>query len=467
MTQPRVAELPISGGAVCCVPDSSSLLSTFVLREQLDWFEDEIIFVRRLVQPGDHVIDIGANYGTYTLSMARLVGETGVVHAFEPAQAPITMLKRSLRLNKVPWVDLHEMGLSDHSGRADIAISANPELNTLNGATDASESIRLSTLDAELGSYAGHFSFIKMDAEGEEERILAGSGQFMTHQDPVIMFELKHGAETNEGLCEAFLRRGFLIYRLVPGVGTLVPIPIGEPLDGYLLNAFAVRPSAEAALIERGLLVPLKCQVPDVVGQVKVGDCIKRLQSAPWIRAAAPNWDVDTSIAGWDDQRRAVALACMSDSTDLPVVSRVACLREARRSIRKALAGGVTGSRLFTCARINLDLGHRSEAVARLRQLVEIIMGGEDPSKTFKEPFLLPLRMHESLTDLSLKDLVSVAGLETYAFKFAFSAYFAPDEAFQILERAATLPGHDPRVDRTLALIRGKRAGAVVNLVVG
>ncbi len=50
------------------VPDSFGLITPYVLFEQQDWFEDEISFVRRVLQPGEQAIDIGANYGVYTLS---------------------------------------------------------------------------------------------------------------------------------------------------------------------------------------------------------------------------------------------------------------------------------------------------------------------------------------------------------------------------------------------------------------
>jgi FkbM family methyltransferase len=464
--KPTCAQIPIAGGVTCCVPDSNSLLTPFVLREQGDWFEDEIAFVRKLVQPGEHVIDIGANYGTYTLSMAKIVGETGVVHAFEPASDPIAMLKRSLRLNKLPWVNLHEIGLSDHGGSADLTISANPELNSLTGNQADSESIVLSTLDAELADHEGSFTFIKMDAEGEEERILAGAERFFARQDPVVMFELKHGSEINEGLCEAFMRRGFLIYRLVPALSVLVPIPLGEALDGYLLNAFAIRPSAERRLIERGLLVPLKSEMPEAAGQIRVGDCISRLAVSPWITATHPNWEADVSVNGWEEQRRAVALASMATSPDLTTVGQIACLRLARKASQRALAGGATGSRLFTAVRIALDLGYRSEAIARLGKVVGVIMERQDPSTAFKEPFLLPLRQHEAVHGLPLSDLVTLAALECYAWKIAFSAYFAGEQVRPILERVRDLPRHDPRVERTLQLLDDKRQGTV-NLMVG
>ena len=58
------------------VPDSLDLITPYVLLEQQDWFEDEIKFLRHLLQPGQKVIDIGANYGVYALSMAQAVGPT-------------------------------------------------------------------------------------------------------------------------------------------------------------------------------------------------------------------------------------------------------------------------------------------------------------------------------------------------------------------------------------------------------
>ena len=66
-------------GVQVVVPDSLDLITPYVLREQLDFFEDELRFVRLVLQPGHKVVDVGANYGVYTLSMAKRVGATGHV----------------------------------------------------------------------------------------------------------------------------------------------------------------------------------------------------------------------------------------------------------------------------------------------------------------------------------------------------------------------------------------------------
>ena len=74
-------------GTKVVAPDSLELITPYVLREQQDWFEDEIKFLRRLLQPGEKAIDVGANCGVYTVSIAQAVGPSGKVWAFEPASS--------------------------------------------------------------------------------------------------------------------------------------------------------------------------------------------------------------------------------------------------------------------------------------------------------------------------------------------------------------------------------------------
>lgn len=464
MSSHRHAELLLPGGLRCCVPDSNDLLTPFVLREQEDWFEDEIRLVRRLLTPGMRVLDIGANYGTYTLSMGAAVGPQGRVYAFEPASQPLTMLRRSLAVNHMDWVSLHPEGLSDHIGSASMGISMNAELNTLAGGQDSSEEVRLTTLDAQLPAFDGRIAFVKMDAEGEEERILAGAGGFIAAHEPVIMFELKHGHSINEGLCEAFMRRGFLIHRLVPGLGALAPIPLGEPLDGFLLNAFAVRPAAEDWLRSRGMLLPSRLPDAASLPQVAVQEIIHSIESSPWLPAGWADWRPNPDIPGWNEHRRAVALAVTAFSGGIEPALRYGCLRHALYAERKAMAIGVTGSRLFTAARICFDLGYRSEAVGHLQKLVEVVQGGEDLAPAFREAFLLPDRHHEGLSGLTPSRLLTLATLETYAWKAAFSAYFTGGGQRQLYERICAMPEASARSRRALELITDRQRVRAVSV---
>src|SRR5207248_3394927 len=57
------------------------------------------IFIAGRVRPGMVAIDIGANYGYYTLLLGWLVGERGRVVAIEPNPAAVDNLRRSVKLN--------------------------------------------------------------------------------------------------------------------------------------------------------------------------------------------------------------------------------------------------------------------------------------------------------------------------------------------------------------------------------
>lgn len=127
----RETILEIVDGIRIAVPDSLNLITTYVLREQRDWFEDEIKFVRHLLEPGQHAIDIGANYGLFTLSMAQAVGPNGRIWAFEPASATFEFLSKSVAINESRQVVLDQRGLSFEEGSVELMLNENSELNEI------------------------------------------------------------------------------------------------------------------------------------------------------------------------------------------------------------------------------------------------------------------------------------------------------------------------------------------------
>ena len=118
-------------GTRVLVPDNLECITTYVLREQHDWFEDEIKFVRAILQPGDHVIDIGANYGVYTLSMAHKVGGSGTVYAFEPSSKTLEFLHASVALNAFNNIHIEPFAVSRCSGTAQFSMDTDSEINAI------------------------------------------------------------------------------------------------------------------------------------------------------------------------------------------------------------------------------------------------------------------------------------------------------------------------------------------------
>ena len=66
-----------------------------------EWSELEYTFFSHFVQKGDIVIDGGANIGAFTIPLAKKVGKSGVVYAFEAQRVLSQLLSANVALNEV------------------------------------------------------------------------------------------------------------------------------------------------------------------------------------------------------------------------------------------------------------------------------------------------------------------------------------------------------------------------------
>jgi protein O-GlcNAc transferase len=383
--------LSLQGGGRVCVPDDPWALTPYVLLEQEDWFEDEIRFVRAAVQPGSHTMDIGANYGLYTLAIARAAGPSGSVLAFEPAARTADYLERSLGLNGLGNVEVLRLGLSDHSGRAVLALDENPELNrVVDSAAEggSAESITLVSLDDfSAGRALPEISFMKMDAEGQEANILAGGRRFFEQHSPLVMFEIKHGAAINRGLAERFAARGYWGYRLVPGLNLLAAWNPAAAMDSYQLNLFGCKRDRARELAARGLLVEAdELKLPR--RPLEPGAWKRLAEAAPYAGELLPQW-IAAAGSGERSLGRHLEALDFYAATRVPGASariRLGSLLRALEILRALAQEAPSPPRLQSLARIAREAGERQEAVQALAQLMTLLdtAGEED----FHEPFL-------------------------------------------------------------------------------
>ncbi len=183
-------QVRLADGTVLVVPASLDAITTYVLLEQESWFEKETTLLARLLRPGMTAIDIGANLGVFSLPMARLVEPLGRVFAYEPAQETCRLLRQSRALNAAAGLEIVVAALSDAAGHARLATGASSELNLLSHSDAApGETVEVTTLEIEDAKQDwGEPDFIKIDAEGEEARILAGGTGFFARHSPLAMF---------------------------------------------------------------------------------------------------------------------------------------------------------------------------------------------------------------------------------------------------------------------------------------
>src|SRR5262249_40104861 len=189
------------------------------------------------------------------LTLARGVGPGGRVFAYEPGSEARKLLTHSRALNNLRNLEIIDAALSDRERQGHLAFAASSELRAL-GSSGSGEVVRITSLDLE-DTVRGWSSpdFIKIDAEGEEERIIAGGRAFFSAYSPLVMFEIKAENRVNSRLPAIFHDMGYRVFRLLAGAPMLVPHDIAQPLDEYELNLFAAKPDRVNALAERGWLV--------------------------------------------------------------------------------------------------------------------------------------------------------------------------------------------------------------------
>lgn len=90
----------------------------------LGWYEyPTILWVDRLVRPGMFVVDIGAHIGYFSRLLARLVGSTGNVLAFEPSPENFLLLVHNLSQRQSHNVLPIQAAVAEKSGRQLLYVS--------------------------------------------------------------------------------------------------------------------------------------------------------------------------------------------------------------------------------------------------------------------------------------------------------------------------------------------------------
>jgi FkbM family methyltransferase len=449
MGSARDTYVRVCGDVLVSVPDDLDELATYVLREQEDWFEDEIRFVRAALAPGELVVDVGANYGVYALAAAQVVGAAGRVVAFEPGAAPARHLGRSVKANRFPWLDVVTAGLSDRSGRgwlagADAALAEVVE----DAGGSGGEEISLLTLDeADARWGLGAASFLKMDAEGHEPRILEGGHRYFAGASPLVMVEVRTGERLDLSLPERLARWGYQPLGLLPGLGQLAPLSPAQTLDAYQLNLFVARPDRQARLAERGRLAGALRPVP-VPGDAGWEQPLLRY---PVVREACRRW----RGPGEGEHARSLAAWVAAHAPATAAGDRWSLLAQARASAEAAFNQDPALGRAATLARVSAELGERATAVKVLQAAAQgALAGAPFPA----EPFLPPspaLELVEPAGDPGRLLLAMV--LERLERLRAHSSLFvAADDG--LLERLARLGFGPPEMERRRQLVR-LRAG--------
>lgn len=152
-------------------------------------YEPHIVeMMREHISPGDTCIDVGANIGHHTILMSHFVSDSGQVYAYEPIPHLRDQMSRSLQINSIHNVTIHDVALSDKEGEMTLFIrKGNIGGSSFVSGIDTEElPVRVTTLDKE---HTGKVDFMKIDVEGYEYHVLLGGQQLIENHRPKIIFE--------------------------------------------------------------------------------------------------------------------------------------------------------------------------------------------------------------------------------------------------------------------------------------
>lgn len=159
-----------------------------------DYDQPEFHLIKTLLQiRPTTAIDAGASFGVYSAFMSRFCK---TVHAFEPVPLSFSILSYQLKRNQIENVDAHQSALSDQPGKKTMYIpKMSGTINYFRAGIDAesqnslSAEVNCTTLDA-FSKKINDCSFIKIDVEGHEQKLLDGGMNTIDTYKPSLLIEL-------------------------------------------------------------------------------------------------------------------------------------------------------------------------------------------------------------------------------------------------------------------------------------
>jgi FkbM family methyltransferase len=181
----------------------------------------------QIVQPGDVVIEVGANIGAHTLRLAQLAGPLGRVHAFEPQRIVFQTLCANLAINSITNTHCYLQGVGSTTGELPIPPIDYERPNNFggvsfdadapyrsSGANHGVEVVPLVVLDRVFASL-DRLRFLKIDVEGMELDVLLGGRELINRTRPLLYVENDRPAKA-EALVATLRALGYDLYWHTP-----------------------------------------------------------------------------------------------------------------------------------------------------------------------------------------------------------------------------------------------------------
>jgi FkbM family methyltransferase len=191
-----------------------------------------LALLKRLVERGSSVLDVGAQIGYVTANLARLVGPGGSVHSFEPDPNARERLQRTIAANDCRCVTVFPVAAGARDEELVFNLSPTLGWSTAVAGTHhhhlkpiTVQGLRIDTLAAR-GELRRPIRFVKIDVEGFECSVLDGMAQLLAEDAPLVLAEvndlmLRPNGHTTRDLLERLSRHGHRLFVVTERPGLL------------------------------------------------------------------------------------------------------------------------------------------------------------------------------------------------------------------------------------------------------
>lgn len=180
--------------------------------EMINGQYDDFLFdyIAKLNLKDSLVLDIGAHIGYHSIYFSKIVGENGLVYAFEPNPFNIKRIKMNIKANEqIKNIRVKELAIADRDGEEIFVFSDKIENGASSGgfletsdplwdkdvyvkeAGFEKTKVKTITLDSLIdGNENKKISLLKIDVEGGENLVLKGGRKFIELFRPIIVLEV-------------------------------------------------------------------------------------------------------------------------------------------------------------------------------------------------------------------------------------------------------------------------------------
>lgn len=233
------------------------------LPQNADGYESETAaLIDVLCGNGACFIDVGANWGFYSLYLASRDGFQGTIHAIEPWPPTFGDLTRCIEAaGLADTIICHNVALSAEAGDATMGLPDGMQsgLARLSAGGADGETVTLTPLDA-LDLPVPHV--IKIDVEGHEAAAIAGAKTILSMHHPFVVFESWNERKSPETTMTPF--------RALAELGYVFFLPAWSRADMGGRYAVADLPGMENILAVTPFTPELRFMLPDQINVLAV-----------------------------------------------------------------------------------------------------------------------------------------------------------------------------------------------------